>query len=299
MDGALGKLDWSLVQVFLAVAEHGSLTAAARALGSSQPTVGRQIREIEGQLGAELFTRHDRGFSLTELGRSLVSLGTMMKQAAREMELLAAGHGESLAGTVRISASEVVSLQHLPAMVERMRRKEPAIAIELAPSDETSRLHFREADIAVRMYRPEQLDLVTKHIGELALVAYASRKYLKRRGMPACPEQLAEHDIVGMDRGSAILDGFRRGGIDVDREFFKVRTDHQGTYLALVRAGAGIGFTQRAMVKLDPELVEIPLEFGLPALPIWLTAHEVIRKAPRVERIWDLLSEELEKIVDG
>src|SRR5690606_28052878 len=146
--------------VFLAVAEHGSLTAAARQLRTSQPTVGRQMREIEDQLGVELFARHERGLSLTELGRSLVSLATMMKQAAREIELFAAGFGESLSGTVRISASEVVSLEHLPRIVAYIRCKEPTIAIELVPSDVTSRLHFREADIAIRMYRPEQLDLV-------------------------------------------------------------------------------------------------------------------------------------------
>lgn len=298
MHDALGKLDWSLAQVFLAVAEHGSLTAAARHLGTSQPTVGRQIREIESQLGVELFTRHDRGFSLTELGRSLVSLATMMKQAAREMELFAAGYGDLLSGTVRISASEVVSLEHLPGMIERIRKKEPSISFEIVPSDVTSRLHFREADIAIRMYRPEQLDLVTKHIGDLTLVAYAAKSYVKRRGLPRCPDDLVEHDIVGMDRNPQIIDGFRRGGIEVDRDFFKVRTDHTGSYLALVRAGCGIGFTQRAMVEGDPDLVEVPVDLGLPTLPVWLTAHEVIRKTPRVERVWDLLSCELEKIVD-
>ena len=298
MNDALGKLDWSLVQVFLAVAEHGSLTGAARHLSTSQPTVGRQIREIEEQLGVELFTRHERGLALTELGRSLVSLATMMKQAAREMELFAAGYGESLSGTVRISASEVVSLEHLPRIIEYIRRKEPTIAIELVPSDVTSRLHFREADIAIRMYRPEQLDLVTKHIGDLTLVACASRSYFKRRQIPASPEQLADHDIIGMDRNTQIIEGFQKGGIVVDRDFFKVRTDHTGTYLALLRAGCGIGFTQRAMVKADPRLVEIPLDLGLPALPVWLTAHEVIRKTPRVARVWDLLACELGKIVD-
>jgi DNA-binding transcriptional LysR family regulator len=277
MADALEKLDWSLVQVFLAVAEHGSLTGAARHLRTSQPTVGRQVREIEDQLGVKLFTRHERGLALTELGRSLVSLATMMKQAARELELLAVGYGETLSGTVRISASEAVSLEHLPRIVEHIRRKEPTITIELVPSDVTSRLHFREADIAIRMYRPQQLDLVTQHIGDLTLVACASRSYLKRRGKPKSPEELTCHDIIGMDRSTQIIEGFRKGGIVVDRDFFKVRTDHTGTYLALLRAGCGIGFTQRAIVRGDSRLFELPLDLGLPALPVWLTALEVIR----------------------
>lgn len=292
------NIDWSLLQSFLAVAEHGSLTAAAHEIGASQPTLGRHVRELEDQLGAELFHRHDRGLAPTELGASLVALARTMGDAARGIQLRAAGQGGSIAGTVRITASEVVAMQHLPRLVTQLRIEEPRIFVEIVPSDETSRLHFREADIAIRMYRPQQLDLVAYHVGDLSLIAYASREYIERRGMPCQPSELSNHDVVGRDRGREIIDGFRRGGFDVDREFFPVRTDHTGTYMALVRAGAGIGFTQRAMVARDPDLVEIPLELGLPALPIWLTAHEAIRPTPRVRYVWDFLVRELGKIVD-
>ena len=291
------SLDWSLVQAFLAVAEHGSLSAAARVLGSSQPTVGRQVHAMEEQLGAELFQRHDKGLTLTETGEALLAPARAMRQSIHDIELRAAGKADTLEGAVRITSSVVVGTEHLPAIVARMRLAEPRIAIELHVSDETSNLHFREADIAVRLYRPTQLDLVTLHLGELRFAAFASKSYLERRGTPRRPEDLILHDVVGMDRETAILEGFRQAGFPVEREWFKVRADNPNAYWNLVRAGCGIGFGQVLVGRTDAALVEIPLGLDLPRLPIWLTAHEAVRHAPRVARIWDLLTEGLREVL--
>ncbi|HWP06184.1 MAG TPA: LysR family transcriptional regulator [Polyangiaceae bacterium] len=287
------SLDWSLVQAFLAVSEVGSLSAAARVLGSSQPTVGRQIHAMEEQLGAELFQRHDKGLTLTETGEAMLPPARAMRQAIHEIELRAAGKAETLEGAVRITSSVVVGTEHLPRIVARIRREEPRIEIELHVSDETSNLHFREADIAVRLYRPTQLDLVTQHLGDLRFAAFAAKSYVERRGLPRRPEDLLAHDVVGMDRETAILEGFRQAGFPVEREWFKVRADNPIAYWQLVRAGAGIGFGQVLVGARDPELVEIPLGLDLPTYPVWLTAHEAVRHAPRVARVWELLAEEL------
>ncbi len=293
------SFDWSLVQAFLAVAEEGSLSAAARKLGASQPTLGRQIRTMEEQLGVELFRRHDKGFALSEAGALLLPSARTMRTAVSDIELRAAGKGDALEGTVRVTASVVVAAFHLPRIIAALRVEEPRIAVELVPSDETSNLHFREADIAVRMYRPTQLDLVTQHIGELRVAAFASRSYLSRRGMPRSREQLLEHDVVGMDRMPHIVDGFRRGGFDIDREWFKVRCDDSMAYWALVKAGCGIGFGQASIGAVDPDLEEVPLDLDLPTIPIWLTAHEVIRRTPRVQRVWDAIAGGLRALVDA
>jgi DNA-binding transcriptional LysR family regulator len=292
-----GTLDWSLVQAFLAVAEHGSLSAAARALRASQPTLGRQIRSIEEQLGVELFQRTDKGFALTAIGETLLPSAKEMRRAVHAIELGAAGKADSGEGPVRVSASVVLATYHLPSIVAELRRAAPRIAIELVPSDETTSLHFREADIAVRMYRPTQLDLVTQHLGELRLGAFASKSYAERRGLPATPQALFEHDVIGFDRETAILDGFRSAGFPVERDFFKVRCDNQVAYWELVRAGCGIGFGQRSVAARHPELIEVPLDLGLPRLPLWLTAHEAVRHAPRVRLVWDKLAEGLREIV--
>jgi DNA-binding transcriptional LysR family regulator len=222
-----------------------------------------------------------------------------MRAAVKEIELNAAGNGNALEGTVRVTASVVVATYHLPKMIAALRVEEPQIAVELVPSDETSNLHYREADIAVRMYRPTQLDLVTQHLGELRIGAFASRGYLSRRGVPRSKEQLLEHDVIGLDRLPYIVDGFRRAGYEVDRDWFKVRCDDSPGYWALVKAGCGIGFGQAAIGTADPDLEEVPVDLELPTYPIWLTAHEAIRHTPRVKRVWDELAEGLKELVSG
>jgi len=285
------------VQAFLAVAETGSLSGAARQLGTSQPTLGRQIKAIESQLGAELFRRQPRGFALTQTGAELVAPAKAMQDAVRQIALSAAGQQARLEGTVRITASVATSAMHLPKIIAQIRKLEPEIAIELVPSNDTSNLLFREADIAIRMYRPTQLDLVTQHLGEIPLGVFAAKSYLEERGMPQNDANLLTHDFVGYDASNMIVDGFQQAGMDVDRDFFKTRCDDHIAYWELVRAGCGIGFTQADVGRADPQITEIDLGFPMPTLPIWLTAHEAMRQTPRVRRVWDLLEEGLKPLV--
>ena len=297
MTNSLNTFDWSLVRAFLAVAETGSLSAAARSLRASQPTLGRQIRAMETQLGATLFHRQARGFALTETGAALVAPANAMRDAMMQITLTAAGREVKLAGTVRITASVATSLYHLPAIIADIRTREPDIAIELAPSDDSRNLLFREADIAVRMYRPEQLDLVAQHLGDIPLGIFASKSYVARRGVPTGRGDIMAHDFVGFDTNPAIIDGFRAAGLPVDRDWFKVRCDDNAAYWNLVRRGCGIGFAQISLGMDDPDVIQIDLGFPLPPLPIWLVAHEAMRQTPRVRRVWDLLATGLRPLV--
>jgi DNA-binding transcriptional LysR family regulator len=286
------------VKAFLCVVEHGSLSAAARVLGSSQPTLGRQIRAMQEALGIELFRRRDRGLSLTDAGEGLLPAARAMRQAALDIELAAAGRGEALEGTVRVTSSVVVATHHLPAIVAQLRREEPLIAVEVFASNESSNLHFREADIAVRMYRPKQLDLVTLYLGELRLGVFAAKSYAKRRGLPRKPADLLAHDVIGFDSSTALIDGFRAAGFNVTRDFFKVRCDAQDAYWQLVVAGAGLGFTQRSIGCAEPAVVEVPLAIQLPTLPVYLSAHESVRHGPRVRKVWDQLAAGLRVVIE-
>ncbi len=297
MDSVVTPADWSLVQAFLAVAEEGSLSGAARTLGASQPTLGRQIKTLEAQLQAQLFSRQPRGLALTETGLALMEPARAMRNAMHEIALAAAGRSVQIEGTVRITASTMTSLFHLPDIIADIRRAEPAIAIELAPSNASSNLLYREADIAVRMYRPTQLDLVTQYVGGLALVLCASRAYLAQRGPLTGPDDFEAHDFVGFDANPAIIKGFKAAGLDVTRDFFKTRCDDHATVLALVRAGCGVGFSQKAIVDADPALVVIETGFPISPLPIWLTAHEAMRETPRIRRVWDMLAQGLKPLV--
>jgi DNA-binding transcriptional LysR family regulator len=147
------------------------------------------------------------------------------------------------------------------------------------------------------MYRPTQLDLVTQFLGELRLAVFAAKSYVARRGLPRNAAEFLEHEVVGMDQDTQIIDGFRKAGFTVERDFFPVRCDEQATHWELVRAGCGMGFAQRAIGARDPELVEVPIELDLPRIPVWLTAHVAIRQTPRVRRIWDLLAEGLRETI--
>ena len=289
-------LDWSLVQAFLAVAETGSLSGAAKLLGSSQPTLGRQIKAVEAQLGSELFHRQPRGLSLTETGAALVDPARAMRDAVQQIALKAAGQQQRLDGTVRITASLVISAYFMPRIIANLRTLEPDIEIELVPSDASSNLLYREADIAVRMYRPTQLDLVTQNLGEIQISTFAAHSYLERRGMPTA-QTFMDHDFVGFDAIPTIIDGMQQGGLAVDRHFFGVRCDDSFTNWNLVRAGCGIGFWQQSIGRDDPLVQELDFGFPLPTLPVWLTAHEVMRQSPRIRRVWDIIGAGLRPLV--
>lgn len=298
MDAAIAKLDWSLIQTFLTVAETGSLSEAARVLEISQPTAGRQIRQIETALELELFRRQPRGLSLTDAGAALMPHARRMAEAMHGLGLAAAGRSDTLSGPVRITASVFTAQHYLPSILARLREEEPEISIDLVPTDESENLLYREADIAVRMYRSEQLDVVTRHLGELSLGLFAAKTYLARRGRPERFEQFFDHDLVGYDRSDLILRGMREMGVDVQREWFATRTDHHSVYWEMVRAGCGIGVAQLRVGLADPLVDRVLSEMPLPTLPLWLAAHEAVRRTPRIRRVWDALAEGLLAQVD-
>lgn len=286
-------LDWSLIRAFLGVAETGSLSAAARRIGTSQPTLGRQIRQLEKNLDLALFTRQPRGLALTEAGLALLPQARRMADALRAIALTAAGRNDALQGTVRLTASTVVAQTLLPPIIAQIRQAEPQIQIELVASDSSDNLLYREADIALRMYRSTQLDIVTRHLGDLRLGVFAAPSYLERCGTPENIEGLLQHDLIGYDCNDLILRHMRSLGWPATREMFAVRCDSQTAYLELIRAGCGIGFTQANLMVDSPDMVELELGLELPRLPLWLAAPQVMRSTPRIKRIWDLLAEGL------
>ncbi len=293
------NLDWTLIQAFLAVAEHGSLSAAARAVGVSQPTMGRHVRAAEAALGIELFTRRKRGLELSDAGQALLPAAQAMGEAAARLSLLAEGRNNTPAGIVRITASDIVAHHLLPGILADIRQKEPFIELEILPSNETKNLLFRESDIAVRMYRPTQLDLIARHLGGMKIGMFATRSYVARKGLPTSVRDIRTHDFVGYNDDPAIVAGMQGLGMRIDKHFFKVRCDQQAVHWQLVRAGCGIGFTQERIGQADPEMVQIMPELPLPVLPVWLTAPEALRSNPRIRRVFDLLAEGLGNLVDA
>lgn len=297
MAGGVDKLDWALVNSFLAVAETGSLSAASRVLELTQPTVGRQIKQMEAALGFALFDRQPRGLKPTEKGLELLVSARAMREGARQFALAAAGASDQLSGTVRITASVFTAHKALPDIIAGLRRDYPEIQIEIVPTDSSENLLFREADIALRMYRSEQLEIVTRKIGEIEMGIYGARSYIDRVGFPETIDDLFALDFIGYDRSDLILTGMKKAGVDVSREWFPVRCDHHSVYFELLRSGCGVGFSQVAHASKDPNLVRIDTGIEIPSLPIWLAAHETVRRTPRVAVVWDRLVEALKPFV--
>ena len=287
------RLDWNLLESFAAVAEHGSLSAAARAIGASQPTLSRHITALEQQIGARLFEREKSGVALTATGATLLTHAQDMADSASKLSMAIEGRAETLTGTIRLTASQIMATYVLPEILTELRQAEPSVDVELVATDKTENLLRREADIAVRMYRPTQEDVISRKIGELKMGMYASRTYVEQFGLLGSIDDAGDHSVIGYDRSTQIIEGFKAAGLDVDREFFAFRSDDQVVCWEMAKAGYGIGFNQVQIGDKERNMVRIESAGEVGRLPVWLTAHSELRASPRVRFVFDFLAEKL------
>jgi len=292
------NFDWRLVRSFLAALDQGSLLGAARVLRASQPTVGRHIAELESQLGVLLFERTGRGLVPTATALKLADAARGMEAGALQLAQTLSGAQTQTSGTVRITASVPVAVQLMPPLLAAMRQTLPDIQIELVSSNQVSNLLRREADIAVRMVRPDQASLIARKIGQVGLGAYAHRSYLARRGTPRQPTDLLQHELIGSDADPAILQGFQAMGYPVTRESFALRSDDFIVQWQAVRAGLGVGFCADYMARTDPDVQRVlPGLLKIPPLPVWLAVHREIRTNRRIRAVYDFLAEALPHVI--
>jgi DNA-binding transcriptional LysR family regulator len=297
-------IGWELYRSFLGVLREGSLSGAARSLGITQPTAGRHVAALEAALGVVLFTRSQVGLLPTDVALALRTHAEAMESTAASLRRAATsqgeGEGKGLRGVVRISASEVIGVEVLPPIVARLRETHPLLKVELVSTNRVQDLLRREADIAVRMVRPKQEQLVARRIGDIALGFHAHRDYLARHGTPRRLEELAGHAVIGYDQPSAFVRSAGKSFKSIDgysREAFSLRSDSDLTQLALIRAGAGIGVCQVGLARRSEALVHLlPRAFSL-KLDTWVTMHEDLRHSPRCRAAFDALAEGLQQYV--
>ena len=290
--------DWSLIRSFLAALDQGSLLGAARVLKTSQPTLGRHIAELEAQWGVVLFERTGRGLVPTATALQLADAARGMEAGALQLTRVLTGAQAQTTGTVRITASQPVAVQLLPPLLARMRGALPDIQVELVSSNQVSNLLRREADIAIRMVRPDQGTLVAKKIGDVGVGAYAHRSYLARHSAIRQPADLLQHDLIGGDTDTAILRGFQTMGYAVEPQAFALRTDDLIVQWQAVRAGWGIGFVADYMARTEPDVVSVLHGMlPIPALPMWLAVHREIRTNQRIRAVYDFLAGALPQVI--
>lgn len=282
--------DWSLVRSFLAVVDAGSLSGAARTLGSYQPTLSRQIAELEKQWGIALFERTGRGLAPTQAALRLVPEARAMADAAARLSFSLSAAAPQVQGTVRISASNVMAVHLMPALCVALHGAFPLVDIELVSTNQLSSLHRREADIAIRLTPPGQLTLIARNLGRLAFQAYGSTAYLNQHGRPLKLQQLQQHQLVGLDRDDTLIRAFHGAGIVLTRENFSIRSDDQVALIELVRQGAGIGIFPQFVADRLPEVEPVLTATPLPSLPVWLVVHREISANPAIRSVYDFLA---------
>ena len=293
MDWRSVTFDWNRARAFLVTAEEGSLSAAARALGMTQPTLGRQVTALERELGVILFERVGHGLVLTRSGLDLLDHVRAMGNAANQVSLVASGQTQDLEGSVCISASEVYSVFVLPRIIAKLRQMEPKIQVELVASNEVSDLRRREADIALRNFEPTQPELIAKKIKEVPAHFYATKKYLDQVGHPHSTEDLQQLDFIGFENPGTLIHYLNEMGLFLSADNFRVITSSYLAHWELVKQDLGIGMMPEEIGDAEPLVQRVLPDFPSLTFPIWLTTHRELRTNRRIRIVFDLLSKEL------
>lgn len=284
------QFDWVLLRSFLAIYRAGSVAGAARQLQLQQPTLSRQLSMLESQLGLQLFERTSRGLHATASAHQIVSFVEQMEESANRLSLSLSSYNANLNGTVRIYATQLIASSLLPPILAQIMETNPGLHIELVGTDEIPDLLSRNADIGFWINQPTQLDIVARKIGEVDVVAAASRRYLEKYGEPQQFSDLVHHRLVGHDRIDTMLKWFARFDPAFDRERFCFRTDDKASLLAAVRAGMGIGFMAQYLLDAnDSELCQIMPALPLPGFALWLGTHRDIINNLLIKTVYEAL----------
>jgi DNA-binding transcriptional LysR family regulator len=286
-------IDWSLYRSFLAVMQEGSLSGAARALGTTQPSMGRHIVALEQALGATLFTRAPDGLKPTAIAQELLAPAQAMATAVQVAARVASGGAQEPHGTVRITASQIMGGEVLPDLLARYMAQNPQLTIELVLNNKNEDLLQREADIAVRMQRPTQQALIAKRLGRVDIGLFAHQRYARARGLPRTLAEMPLHTLIGEDQETVAVRLGQQSGIPISREMFQFRCDSDLAQLAALRAGVGIGGCHLGIARRDPQLLPVLPDILRFNLEMWLVTHGDLRSNKRVMALFRYLTQHL------
>lgn len=287
------NFDWNRTRAFLITAEEGSLSAAAKALKTSQPTVGRQINQLERELNLILFERKGRGLVLTPNGRELLEFARKMADAANQLALVASGKSQSVEGRVSISATEDASVFVLPQLIKKLHAIYPGIEVEIVAANETSDLLRREADMAIRGFEPTELDLITRKLAPVPANFYATRDYIDSIGSPSDIQSLCDAKFVGFDNLDMMIERLAMLGLTLTKQNFPFISDNRIVQWELVKQGLCIGIFADKAKMIEPSLAKVVPDHPPFVTDLWLVVHRELRTNRRVKAVFDFLVEEL------
>lgn len=293
MHWRMDQLDWNQLRAFLHTAESGSLTAAARQLGLTQPTLSRQVAAVEQQLGVSLFERIGKTLQLTTPGLALLEHARQMGAAAQELGMAASGQAQAVDGVVSISASEMVAAWLLPPVLLSLQAQAPKLRIEVVTTNELSDLRRREADIALRHVRPTEPELIGRLLREATAGFYASHDWVRVHGHPRQAAQAASCRFIGNDRSGQYLGYLRAHGLPLTEDNFSCYAQNSVTAWALVQQGLGIGAMMDEVAQATQGVVRVLDDVSAVRFPIWLVSHRELHTARRIRLVFDLLAQAL------
>jgi DNA-binding transcriptional LysR family regulator len=288
--------EWGVARAFHATATTGSLSAAAKKLGLTQPTLTRQVAALEAQLGVTLFDRVGKRLLLTETGRSLLAHVQQMEEAAVALTLAASGRNSGAKGVVSISATDVIATYIVPLALPRIRREYPDITVSVIASNSISDLRRREADIALRHVRPREPELIGKRVLETEAYFYASVEWVKRHGMPRAPEDVGKAEWLGDDDTGRYAAHLQKLGLPIKAEQFRLVSSNVVVLWELVKRGHGIGLMMREVAAMCPEVVQVLPKLRPTPVPVWLVTHREIQTSHRIRAVFDILDDEIAKL---
>lgn len=288
-------MDWNHIRAFHATAVAGSLSAAARQLGLTQPTLSRQVMALEADLGVALFERRGRKLVLTATGIELLDHIRIMGDAADTLVLAASGRAQEIGGRVCISATDTFAAYILPGIVARIRSEAPQITIAIVASNAISDLHRGEADIAIRHVRPDRPGLVGRHIRDTEAGFYASGDWVARNGLPRGPADLATADLMGFD--DPRFCGFLQEiGIPIATADLRIVSESSVVIWEMVKRGMGVTVMMREVAERTPGVVNLLPDMAPILVPIWLITHQALEASPRIRLVQAIVAEELDRM---
>jgi len=284
-------MNWNLIRSYLMVAEHGSTLAAAKHLAVTQSTISRHLQELESALSVQLFDRRKTGLVLTDKGHELLRFAKEMDNVADRLQTNASHYSSTVSGTVRISASEVLAVDVLPYCLEPMLGENPELQVEIVASNEASNLLSREADIALRMFKPQQLDLVSRHLTDIPVAFYAHEHYLKQHKPVKSMADFARYRFIGFDLNTLFIDGAKQMGMKFKRTDFQIRSDSIMVQNQCGRAGLGVMVMQDKLAKSMAGMQRLEVGFDLPPLPLYIVAQQELRASRKLRVVYDGLAD--------
>ncbi|WP_368186477.1 LysR family transcriptional regulator [Aestuariibius sp. HNIBRBA575] len=287
------SFDWNQIRAFLATAEEGSFSAAARALNSTQPTLGRQVAGLEEALGVTLFERGARGPILTQPGHELLDHVRAMGEAANRVSLVASGQSQDVTGEVSITAVDLFAVHLLTPVLHELQRTAPGVSIRIIASNEVQNLSRREADIALRHVRPNQPELYAKLVATLRANFYATPHYLDRVGRARSFRDLERYTIIGGVDMQEFIDMVAAKGVTLHADQFKYACNSGLVTENLARSGLGVTVLPEQIGDQDPEFERAAPDFPPIEFPVWLITHRELHTSKRIRVVFDAIAQEL------